>query len=275
VAIRDELPQDPAPIVIFNKSHSGSRLLAAVVERAGVFMGAHQNESRDSLDLLDLVTHLVLAHYPDYGPLWDGPAAADPALPSLIRRVFAGHLSGFEPGAGGRWGWKLCETVYILPVIDFLFPDARYVHLIRDGRDVAFCDHHGPSNAFWRKLYFNTDRITSWRGHRLTRRSYRLWSCIYNAQHWVNSVSLGRRYGAMLRERYLEVRYEALCLDFEPTLARLLEFIGLPEALPACTPMRSDVRRGSIGKHTREPWLRRYAVNRVAKPLLLELGYLP
>ena len=37
--------------------------------------------------------------------------------------------------------------------------EARYIHLIRDGRDVAFSDHHAPDKAFWRKVYFNTDRI--------------------------------------------------------------------------------------------------------------------
>jgi hypothetical protein len=274
-AVREELPQNPGPIVVYNKSHSGSRLLAAVIERAGVFMGAHQNESKDSLDLLELVTHLVLAHYPDYGPLWDGRAPADPVLPGLVRRVFASHLAGFDATDGDRWGWKLCETAYIVPVVDFLFPNARFIHLIRDGRDVAFCDHRGPDNAFWKKVYFNTDRITRWRSLRLTKKAYRRRSYLYNAQHWVNSVTIGRCYGAMLRECYLEVRYEDLCLQFEHTAARVLEFIGLEEAFPLVVPMRSQVYPSSIGKHRRQSWLRRYMVSGIAKPLLLELGYLP
>ena len=273
-AVRDELARKIGPVVVFNKSHSGSRLLASLIEHAGVFMGAHQNESKDSLDLLELVTHLVLAHYPDYGRLWEGGADRDPALPDLIRRVFAAHLAGFDVSGGGRWGWKLCETAYIVPVVDFLFPGARYIHLIRDGRDVAFSDHRGPDNAFWKKIYFNTDRMTRWHGHRLTRRAYRWRSYLFNAQHWVNSVTVGRRFGAMLRERYLEVRYEDLCLDFESTAVRVLEFIGMSAALPAVATMRPQVYSGAIGKYRRQSWLKRFRVGRIVTPLLLELGYL-
>ena len=272
--VRDELPQKPGPVVIFNKSHSGSRLLAALVEQAGVFMGAHQNESRDSLDVLELVTHLVVAHYPEYESLLDDGVAGDPLLPDLIRRVFASHLSGFDAGGGGRWGWKLCETSHIVPVVDVLFPGARFIHLIRDGRDVAFSDHRGPDSLFWKKIYFNTDRITHWRGRTLTRRAYRRRSHVFNAQHWVNSVTVGRRYGARLGERYLEVRYEELCLEFERTAARVLAYIGMEAAFPAVAAMRPLVYAGAIGKHRRQSWLRRRRVAGIVTPLLLELGYL-
>jgi hypothetical protein len=65
-------------------------------------------------------------------------------LPALVREVMRRHLEGFDAGAARPWGWKLCETTYAVPVIDFLFPGAKFIHLIRDGRDVAFCDHHAP-----------------------------------------------------------------------------------------------------------------------------------
>ncbi|MEP6810209.1 MAG: sulfotransferase, partial [Chthoniobacterales bacterium] len=222
--VRDELAALGAPIIVFNKSHSGSRLLARLLKEAGVFMGAHQNDSDDSEDIFELVEYLVRQYYPDYSPLWNPAAPADPTLPDLIRKVFAAHTEGFIPG--GRWGWKLCETTYIVPVLDFLFPNARYIHLIRDGRDVAFSDHRAPNNPFWKKIYFNTEHVFAWRGLRFHRRDYERRSHIYNALHWANSVAVGRAYGAMLRERYLEVRYEDLCERFESTAERVLAFIG-------------------------------------------------
>ena len=271
-AVRGELRCLPGPVVIFNKSHSGSRLLAELVEEAGVFMGAHKNESRDSLDMLELVRHLVLTYYPDYTALWDNRAAGDSLLPKLAQDVVERHLQGYPKDQA--WGWKLCETVYILPVVDFLFPQARYIHLIRDGRDVAFSDHHAPDEPFWRKVYFNTDRIRSWQGSPLTWKSYRRQSYIYNALHWANSVLIGRTYGMMLRDRYLEVRYEDLCLDFERTAGRLLSFIGAPNSTQATARVRPLVRTDRVHTYLKQPRRKVRKVLALIKPLLLALGYL-
>ncbi len=272
--VRDELQPLPPPIVVFNKSHSGSRLLARVLAHGGVFLGSHQNESLDSLDLLELVRHVVRRYYPDYARLWSGEGAADAILPDLIRTVFRGHLDDFDVTAERSWGWKLCETTYIIPLIDFLFPAAKYIHLIRDGRDVAFCDHVAPSEPFWRKVYFDTDDIASWRGYQLTGREYRKHSYVYNTVHWVNSVRVGRSYGAMLRERYLEVRYEDLCRNFARTVERVLGFIGVPSAAATIEALRPEVHSTSIAKYRQAPWWKMRRVLDIAKPELLSLGYL-
>ena len=152
------------PIVVFNKSHSGSRLLAALLQSAGVFMGSNLNSSNDALDLLKLIRYLVINYYPDYTSLWQYDRK-DETLVRLIQTTFENHLKKWA--GRGTWGWKLCETTYILPVVDFLFPEAKYIHLIRDGRDVAFSDHRAPHDVFWRKVYFNTGNIVEWRGMRM------------------------------------------------------------------------------------------------------------
>jgi hypothetical protein len=260
------------PIVVFNKSHSGSRLLAELLASAGIFMGAHVNASWDSLDVLELVEYLVRGHYPDYGPLWQSPLAGAPAA-AVAARVFERHLEGVDR-TGTPWGWKLCETAYALPVIDYCFPAARYIHLLRDGRDVAFCDHRAADDPFWKKVYFNTDRITTYRGMRLTPQAYRRRSPIFNAVHWVNSVTTGRACGAMLRERYLEVRYEDLCLDFPATARRVLAFAGVSDPEPAIRAMAPRVRRSSVAKHRTQPAALQRQVLSIVKPLLLSLGYL-
>ena len=51
-SFRDRFSRYRPPIIVFNKSHSGSRILAQLLESAGVFMGSHLNESHDSLDIL-------------------------------------------------------------------------------------------------------------------------------------------------------------------------------------------------------------------------------
>jgi len=272
-SFRDRFSSYSAPIIVFNKSHSGSRVLARLLEAAGVFMGSHLNESYDSLDIFQLVEYLVTRYYPDYSPLWDQQCPPDLELARLLENVFDAHLQNVKEDPGRRWGWKLCETVYAVPVLDYCFPNARFVHLIRDGRDVAFSDHKAPDSAFWRKVYFNTDRIRTYSGLRLTAQAYRRQSYIFNAIHWVNSVSTGRSFGAMLRGRYLEIRYEDLCLNFDLTARRLCEEIGVDGAEQALRALQPSVNGSSIGKYKTYPrrWVER--VVRIEKPLLLSLGY--
>jgi hypothetical protein len=263
-----------APIIVFNKSHSGSRVLARLLEAAGVFMGSRLNESYDSLDIFKLVEYLVTQYYSDYSPLWDPRRPPDLDLARLLENVFDAHLQNMNGDPERNWGWKLCETVYALPVLDYCFPSARFVHLIRDGRDVAFSDHKAPDSAFWRKVYFNTDRIRTISGLRLTAQAYRRQSYIFNSIHWVNSVSAGRSYGAMLRERYLEIRYEDLCLNFDSTARQLFDKLSIDEGEKALRTMQPSVNGSSIGKYKTYPTRYLERVVRIEKPLLLSLGYL-
>jgi hypothetical protein len=260
-----------SPIVVFNKSHSGSRLLANLLSSQGVFIGGDLNVSEDTLSLLPLVQHLVTAYYPDYSPLWSAsrwPAKTE----QLALKCFERHLVGHD--GRSRWGWKLCETTYTLPVIAAIFPQAKFIHLIRDGRDVAFCDHVAPVQPFWRKVYFNDDQIVQWRGLSLTNRGYDAASHIYNALHWINSVEVGRRYGAMLHERYLEIRYEDLCADFAQTSSRILAFCDLPVVEAALRQVEAKVSLASIGKFRKQPLRKQRQVMRLIEPNLLSLGYL-
>lgn len=272
--VRAALSDLPAPVVIFNKSHSGSRLLAQLVETSGYFLGNDQNESCDALNVLKLVRYVVERYYPDYTRLWHGEGSRDLVLAALIRDVFHDHLAGFH---GQHWGWKLCETTYILPLIDYLFPRARYLHIIRDGRDVAFSNHVAPVHAYWQKVYTDAPQLRRWRGlwyGWLARIGYGLDPLLYNAQHWVNSVTLGCRFGAMLRERYLEVRYEDLCRDFAPQARRVLAFIDAPDVEAAVAAVQPTVHTGPVGKHRRHSRFQVWRVQRYAKPLLIALGYL-
>jgi hypothetical protein len=237
-----------------------------------VHMGARLNESHDALPLLPLLQHLVERYYPEYGPLWR-EETVDDRLVALLAAAFPAHLDGGPAGPGRPWGWKLCETSHILPVVDFLCPGARYLHLVRDGRDVAFSDFDAPNTVFRRKLYFNTDRLERWEGRGLRRKDYRRCSDVFNAQLWVNCVTIGRAFGSMLRERYREVRYEALCLRFEEVGGDALRWAGAPRVAEAIAALRPEVRSDRVGKFARQSWWKRRRVLRIVEPTLKAMGY--
>ncbi len=254
------------PVVVFNASHSGSRLLAQMLRRCGVFMGSNLNASEDSLDLFDLVRYVVERHAPDYSALL---AIGDPALDRRVAEAIRRHLA--DRPEHQRWGWKLPETGHVLPVISRLFPDARFIHLLRDGRDVAFSPFLAPKAPFWRKIYFNDDRILRWRGLGMTQRAYRSHGHLFNAARWVNSVTLGRGHGARHGERYLEVRYEALVAHPDAELSRIAAFLELDPAVSLLA--HGEIRAQSVGKWRQESPRRVAEAMTVLQPVLGSFGY--
>jgi len=120
-------------------------------------------------------------------------------LADAVRLVFAvyARMSG-KP----RYGDKTPRYVLYLPQLANLFPEARFVHIIRDGRDVTLSlleKDWGANNA------------------------------IEGALFWKRRVEAGREAGRSLGpDRYHEVRYENLVDDTETVVRSVCEFIKLP-----------------------------------------------
>jgi hypothetical protein len=271
--LRDVLAALPPPTIVFNKSHSGSRVLAGLLSASGVYMGPTRPESNDALALLPFVEYCVEKYYPDYGAIVPG-SDADAALARVAAGAFAQHLAAYR---SGPWGWKLCEAGYALPILLRLFPQARCIHLIRDGRDAAFANHVAPRTTFWRKVYVDDPGIRIRGGlvyGRFSRTLYRLVPHRYNVQHWINSVTTFRRYTSGLGDRLLEVRYEDLTRDFVRESQRICAFAGAPRAAEAIAALAPTIKTSRVGRHRLEARWKQRDVLRRATPLLEELGYL-
>jgi hypothetical protein len=112
-------------------------------------------------------------------------------------------------------GEKTPDYVRYLPLLHSLFPRARVIHIIRDGRDVAL------STLEWAREDKGPGKFALWREQPVA--VCALW--------WRWQVETGRREGARLGpEIYRDVRYEDLVADPETTLRNLSEFLELPFA---------------------------------------------
>jgi hypothetical protein len=164
--------------------------------------------------------------------------AADGPLP--YARFVTALLDRFGAARGKPLvGDKSPGYVRNMPVLHELFPHARFVHLIRDGRDVCM------SAVNWRKADRVFGGYATWPQDRITTAA--LW--------WERSVRLGRESGRALGpELYAEVRYEDLVADPEGECRRLCHFLGV-EFDAAMLRFHEGRTRALPGLSTKRRWL--------------------
>jgi hypothetical protein len=136
--------------------------------------------------------------------------AGNGAYPGFVSAVF--DLYGRSQGK--RFvGDKSPGYVRKIPKLRSLFPQAKFVHLIRDGRAVWL------SVQAWKKRARNAGRYATWKVDPV----------VTTALWWERSVRLGREAGASLgSDVYREVRYENVVSDPEGECRALCAFLGLP-----------------------------------------------
>ena len=110
-----------------------------------------------------------------------------------------------------RWAEKTPLNVRHLGWIYRHFPNARFIHVIRDGRDVACSLRSHPVRRFVDGAWASVPQNRS------------VASCI---QQWLTLTGEGMGWRA--DPRYLEVRYEDLVRDPEATMRRVMAFVGEP-----------------------------------------------
>jgi hypothetical protein len=100
-----------------------------------------------------------------------------------------------------RWGDKTPYYGLHMDQLKALFPDARFIHMIRDGRDVAL-----STRGLWFGLGEGIDE---------------------QAGNWMNRIRQMRQL-AQIHGDYMEFRYEDLVTDTHTVLHKICEFIDLP-----------------------------------------------
>ncbi len=170
-------------------------------------------------------------------------------------------------GGYQRWAVWGPDNLLYLPEIKRQIPEALFIHVVRDARDVAL--------ALDRRKFI---RPFPWD------RNYRLY---VSALHWMWKVQTGRRYARTLGPDYLEVRFEDLVLHSSETLTRIGTFIGqsldadrirqIGIGLRPNTSFTEELQAGTFSPVGR--WRKLLAEDQVARledltaELLVELGY--
>ncbi|MCU0727152.1 MAG: sulfotransferase [Planctomycetes bacterium] len=253
------------PVVVMGRGHSGTRVLAWALEALGVRMGTlPDKQTGDAQDrrFTGVIKRLA-------GHAIDRPALAVPPPQSIQRfaRAATGYLVWLRqhvPDWDSRcgWGFKFPEAYLIGPMVDAVFPRARHIHMVRDGRDLAFKEHL-------------TDDASRWLGRRiLTRlRALREPHHIQAARSWDFQVRRFSEFEKTLGPRVLRLTFERLIASPEESMRDVCAFLGLPMTGACRAFLARDLEPGKVRQHRTEDPEKVRAVEAIIGDTLEAWGY--
>ena len=227
------------PVAIGAIGGSGTRVVAQLLIEAGIYMGSDLNESNDNLwvallftrrnvlvephDRLDFLVRLFLRRMQGDVPETEDKTQVIRALAAAnytrhptewlderARRFLSPDPVGHQPSIGGRWGWKAPNSHILAEQFLRHDPSLRYVHVIRNGLDMAF-NRNQNQTAIWAPVFLGND------GPVTPHRSLAYWCAVH------------RRIGqiaARYPDRVLLFSYDDFCRAPVEQARRLLDFCG-------------------------------------------------
>jgi hypothetical protein len=264
-----------APLLIMGSPRSGTTFLGQMVNRFldihicrdnGTLLRFHRNLShyeplQDEANLKRLIQHLFADHYFNERLRQRGMTLSeDELLGRISPRNYGGVIAAvFSATAAthnkSNWGYKRAGFARVTgDQIDDLFAGARFVHCIRDARDVVL------------SMRTSTDLLLE-----------RSWH--FGAVDWVSHLSTGRKLGQQLGpDRYMEVRYEQFMAQPVKVLKDIIAFTGGDGSEARLARIESELPTLLKADNT-EKWRRSVppeairTIERVAGRLLSDLGY--
>ncbi len=243
------------PRVIGATGGSGTRVVGRIVRAGGMFTGTNLNDYEDALDLAG------------FSDRWINPivtSGLDGLSEEAVRELSGDLVTTLEEhrrpltADAIAWGWKEPRSIYLISLFNSVMPGFRFLHFIRDGRDMAFSE-----NQQQLKKHGSAVLSSDTAGWKQPIRSIALWAHV-NSQ----AADYGER---NMPGRYLRVRFEDLCSDPAAIVGQIYEFFGLrgdvAEAAAEVQPPQTlgrwrKARKGTVAD-----------LHEVAGPALERFGY--
>ena len=266
-----------SPLLVMGSPRSGTTFLAHMINRFfdirlsrdnGTLVRfydllPHYEPLSDDANLRRLISNLYADHYIQERLRGRGLVLTEAQLFERVReRTYGGLVEAIfgaiaQERGKSTWGYKRASLARMTgDSVNVLFPKARFVHIIRDAREVALSMAKASTVALLER---------SWH---------------FGAADWVEHVTRGRAVAPKVGpDRYFEISYESLMADPATVLIEVLDFAGGgPDRDARAERIRAEVP-GLIKPDNTAKWRKELPekgirqVERVAGPLLKELGY--
>lgn len=202
-------------IIILGRGKSGTRIPSHLLQASGVFMGlivncAGDKTPHDKMNAAARFAGLHVSYLGDY--TWNFDKVNAMPIPPAFMDTMALYLCDIQHRLDSNRtpvGWKMPETILTLPYLVRLFPDAHYIHWVRDPRAVIRKQHKTDDINDMNVTAPKPDdkqerRAISWLYH------YQITQQTPKPKHW------------------LQVRFEDFVSNQEHEIKRLEHFLGIP-----------------------------------------------
>jgi hypothetical protein len=197
------------PILIGGVGGSGTRVIAQLLQQTGIFIGNNLNHALDNMTVArqfsgmrDTVLNKSLSEL-----------EKQQTIHLIITNFCTELLNQIDNNNYNGWGWKIPANFMLLPYFATLYPQIKYIHVIRHGLDMAYSDNQNQLHNWGRYFDITTDNIA------IAKASLQYW---IKANHL--AINNGRQ---LLGDNFLLLNFDTLCQSPKETIAQLIEFLGL------------------------------------------------
>jgi hypothetical protein len=242
------------PLVIGAIGGSGTRVFSKICRHTGVFMGGHVDQQEDSQPLSRFYCEFASEYLAANGRLDDRQREQTSAfLADRLRE----HLEGL-PAPDHPSGIKNSRSILMLPFWHERFPAMRFLHVIRNGLDMAYSEQQN-------QIRRHGDAILGRDIDRPGPERAMLW--------WARVNGAAADYGeAKLGDRYLRVRLEDLCAAPKRTVRSLFAFVQSEGPMKAA--VREVTTPQTLGRWRERPQSEVVQLTALGEAALKRFGYL-
>jgi hypothetical protein len=197
------------PILIGGVGGSGTRVIAQLLQHCAIFIGNDLNHALDNMTVArqfsgmrDTVLNKSLSEL-----------EKQHTIHLIITNFCTELLNQIDNNNYNGWGWKIPANFMLLPYFATLYPQIKYIHVIRHGLDMAYSNNQNQLHNWGR--YFD---ITT----------YNTAIAKASLQYWIKANHLAITNGQqLLGDNFFLLNFDTLCQSPKETIAQLIEFLGL------------------------------------------------
>ncbi len=221
-----------------------------------VVVGSNLNVSDDALefgDYSDRWINTFMAHKKT-----GLPQSTRTEMVKELRAALEKHLARLDTTARA-WGWKEPRSAFLLPFFHSQMPMLKFLHVVRDGRDMAYSSNQNQLMKHGGTLSDSTEAHWS-----QPLRSMALWSRL--------NMLVAAYAERNMDGQYMVVRFDDLCTDPIRTIVRMLEFFRLEGDVQQITQLEVDAPE-SMGRWRDQDEETLEALQRIGREALTKFPY--